>query len=136
MIISPPSCLTPDTTETAFYAAFMQCDLAAMERLWADDDVICVHPGWHALIGHAEVVRGWAQIFAGSELPDLQVNVISKSISDTLAVHVMEEYISTGENQSAVVLATNVYRKYGDDWRMVQHHGSVVHTQVAAHTIQ
>jgi len=127
---------TPDVTEAAFYTAFKKCDFAAMERLWAEDNAICVHPGTDAILGYAAVLRSWAHIFAGAMQPDFQFNVVSRSVSETLVVHLVEEYISTGENTSAGVLATNVYKKYGDDWLMVSHHGSLVQAQVGARTLQ
>ena len=35
----------------AYYGAFAAADIAAMSRVWADDNVSCIHPGWPALVG-------------------------------------------------------------------------------------
>ena len=133
---SPAGFATPEDAEAAFYAAFANCDRKGMETLWADDEVICGHPGSQAIVGYEAVMRSWAYIFDGAELPDIQVHTVKQTVSDTLAVHVVEEHISTGENSSATLLATNVYRKYDADWLMVEHHGSVIQSQTETHTLQ
>lgn len=47
----------------AFYLAFEAKDFAAMDHLWSHDhDVICIHPGWPALIGRKAVVESWRSI--------------------------------------------------------------------------
>lgn len=127
---------TPEDVEAAFYTAFSQCDIAAMQKLWAHDAVVCVHPGSHAISGYSAVLRSWAYIFDGAELPDIQLKLVSRHASEGLAVHVMQEHIATGEKTTALLLATNVYRKYADGWLMVEHHGSMVQSQQVAHTVQ
>ena len=127
---------TSQQAETAFYHAFSGCDTESMTALWAQDEVICVHPGSTAIHGHDAVVRSWGYIFSGAEPPDIQVRLVSAISNETLAVHVVEEHISTGGASSAVLLATNVYRRYDTGWLMVEHHGSVVHAQSEAHTVQ
>ena len=121
--------------EAAFYAAFNRCDIEAMAQLWADDDPVCVHPGSSAIVGYAAVIRSWEHILTNAQLPDIQVNIINRTLSETLAVHLVEEKISTGE-QRASVLATNVYKKYDSGWLMIEHHGSIIHAMAEAHTIQ
>lgn len=136
MDISQSGFSSPEGVEDSFYAAFSNCDSKAMEILWADDEVICVHPGSQGIVGYEAVMRSWAYILDGAEMPAIQVNVVKRTVSDTLAVHVVEEHISTGESSSAVMLATNVYRKYDAHWLMVEHHASVSQMQAEAHTLQ
>lgn len=128
--------VTPDEVEAAFYDAFHRCDRNAMNEVWADEDVICIHPGSHEIVGHAAVMHSWAQIFSNAGLPEIQVKVIRKSIDVTLAVHVVEERIAMGDHSYALVLATNVYQKYKQGWLMVEHHGSLIHADEEAHTLQ
>ena len=45
----------------AYYRA-LTGDVAAMSRIWVDDDVSCVHPGWTPLIGRAAVVDFYRNI--------------------------------------------------------------------------
>jgi len=126
----------PEDVELAFYQSFSDCDAEAMMKLWANDEVVCIHPGSHAIVGYRAVMRSWAYIFEDAELPDIQINVVKRSVDDSLAVHLVEEHISTRENISAVLLATNVYRRYADGWYMVEHHGSVIQSQNETHTLQ
>jgi len=126
---------TADVVESVFYKSFNQCDFDKMRKVWADDEVVCVHPGSAAIVGYAAVLRSWQHILSNAQLPDIQVSVIKRTISETLAVHLVEEHIETGK-QNAVVLATNVYQKYDSGWLMVEHHGSVIHSQTEPHTLQ
>ena len=48
----------------AYYRAFSTGDVAAMSRIWADEGVSCVHPGWTPLIGRAAVVDSYRNILA------------------------------------------------------------------------
>jgi ketosteroid isomerase-like protein len=127
--------VSADEVESAFYTAFNRCDVEAMAKVWSGEESICVHPGSQAIIGYAAVLRSWAHILTNARLPDIQLHMISRTVSDTIAVHVIEERIETGE-QSASVLATNIYRQYDSGWLMIEHHGSVIHRQTESHTLQ
>ena len=119
---------TPEAAESAFYAAFAACDYNAMEAVWADDDVVCIHPGSSALVGRTAVMRSWSNMLLNAEQPNIRVNVISRTTSSGLAVHVVEEHISSGYGDTAsvsMVLATNIYRQDNDGWRLLEHHASV-----------
>ena len=51
----------------AFYEAFDQRDMDAMERLWANQvPVCCIHPGWGPLFGrHDGLWRGRGSVARG-----------------------------------------------------------------------
>jgi hypothetical protein len=52
----------------AFYLAFESRDLAAMDHLWSQSrEVICVHPGWRALIGRRAVMDSWRSILGNPQ---------------------------------------------------------------------
>jgi ketosteroid isomerase-like protein len=119
---------TPQAAEAAFYAAFAECDFKAMETVWAVEGVICIHPGSSVLHGRDAVMRSWANMLLNAEQPKIRVNVLSRTSSNGLAVHVVEEHITSGYGDTAsvsLVLATNVYRDEGDGWRLLEHHASV-----------
>jgi ketosteroid isomerase-like protein len=119
---------TPESAESAFYAAFAECDYKAMENIWAEGDVICIHPGSSALLGRDAVMRSWANMLLNAEAPSIRVNVLSRISGKGLAVHVVEEHITSGYGDAAsvsMVLATNVYREYSEGWRLLEHHASV-----------
>ncbi len=58
----------------AFYRAFADRDIAAMEEIWASEaPVACIHPGWSPVIGRERVLASWRAILAtrlaGDQLP-------------------------------------------------------------------
>lgn len=130
---------TPEAVEKAFYTAFVECDLQAMANIWANDDVICIHPGSSVLIGHAAVIRSWQNILANAEPPHLHFEVLNRYLSSDLALHIVEEQIRSETSQAeavAIVLATNVYRRDERGWRMIQHHASVTGNGRRRHRLQ
>ncbi|MFO7602714.1 MAG: nuclear transport factor 2 family protein [Gammaproteobacteria bacterium] len=127
---------TPDDAEAVYYEAFMRCDIDVMTALWADGDVICVHPGSGVIVGHAAVRRSWAHIFTNAQMPEVNFSVVKRSVSEDLAVHLVTEEIASGAEHTAVVLATNVYQRFASGWLMIEHHASLVRTQPRGHTLQ
>lgn len=118
---------TPEATERMFYQAFRKCDLAAMSRVWADKGVVCVHPGSDVLIGRDAVMQSWAKILTNAAEPKIHINVLSKTVQDGMAVHLVEEYITPGGDKKSVtsiVIATNIYQRGDYGWRIIEHHGT------------
>ena len=68
-------------------------------------------------------------------MPEMQVNVISRTQSDDLAVHLVTEQIDSDE-EAVVVLATNVYQKTDAGWLIVEHHASLVEFHQEQRTLQ
>ncbi len=127
---------SPDEAETVFYEAFMRGDREVMAALWAEGDVICIHPGSGAIIGRDAVVRSWDHILADSHPGEIRYTVANKIESDDCAVHVVSEEIMGNGMVMAVVIATNVYRKFANGWLMVEHQGSLVQTAQTNETLQ
>ena len=120
---------TPQDAEAAFYAALERADLEAMMEVWSDDeDVSCIHPGGPRLSGFAQVRENWAQIFKSEQR--LQVHLSDQVVVAGLlfAVHSLHENVlvrsGQGTGSRSIVIATNVYQRSGDGWRMLLHHGS------------
>ena len=124
----------------ALYEAFENADVDQMAAVWDDvdpDSVVCVHPGWSMLRGRAQVLRSWSAVMAGTDyvqffLTDVQVTVEG----DTAVVTCMENILTSisqmglGGPGNAAIVATNVFRRRGDGWKLQVHHGSPVMTQV------
>lgn len=127
---------TADEAETVFYESFMRCDIDVMAALWSDGDVVCVHPGSGVIIGHDAVVRSWRHILENASPTDIRYTAINKHISNDLAVHLVTEEILNKSITVAVVVATNVYRKYEQGWLMIEHHGSLVQQNQKDRTLQ
>jgi len=119
---------TPEEAESAFYSAFEMGDIQLMEAVLADDDVCCVHPGAIPLLGREAVLESWAQILAGEIEPVIYLDVLNRTVFDEVAVHLVNERIASDhqpDSPSTVVLATNVYVRQKNGWRLMEHHASV-----------
>lgn len=118
---------SPDDVEAQFYEALQRGDIALLMAVWADDDeIVCVHPGGGRLVGAAQIRESFEAIFANGGVP-AQPEKIHRLQTLTSAVHHLVERIAVqgpeGEQQ-AWVLATNVYLKTAEGWRLVAHHAS------------
>jgi ketosteroid isomerase-like protein len=118
---------TPSEAERAFYEAFANRDLSAMRSVWQDDaTAACLHPGGGLLLGLEAIMQSWAEIFAGSSAPSLQVRPIHVDKDGGLALHLVEERIrSANQDRGATVIATNVYQRMSNGWLMRLHHASL-----------
>ena len=113
-----------------FYRAFETLDLAAMDRVWAHDDhVACVHPGWPLLSGWAAVRESWQAIFGNSAEMNFTVSDVRAVAAGALGwVTCTENILSADANRLSVtsILATNLFERRPDGWRMIHHHASHV----------
>lgn len=122
-----PRFATPEEAENAFYEAWERGDLEALMAVWADDeDVVCIHPGSPRLTGHAQIRETWQQIL--SQAPNFSVRLLQRIRwqGGLLAIHSLHEQflIPGGDAEVEPVLATNVYVRGGDGWRLLSHHAS------------
>lgn len=127
--IKPPAALlgNPDDIETQFYEALQRGDIEKLMAVWSDDDEIaCVHPGGPRLIGAVAIRTSFEAIF-GNGAVNAQPEKIRRVLTHSSAVHCVLERVqimSPDGPQSAWVIATNVYIKGEQGWRMVAHHAS------------
>jgi ketosteroid isomerase-like protein len=121
-----PLLRTPEQTEAAFYAALEAGDLDAMMAVWCDDPgVSCVHPGGERHLGLAEVRDSWRRIFAGSGRLRFRVAEVVSIAGEDVAVRSVIEHIGVpGVQGTTPVIATNVFRRTSEGWRMWMHHAS------------
>ncbi|MGI8702617.1 MAG: nuclear transport factor 2 family protein [Nocardioidaceae bacterium] len=118
----------------AFYAAFEAADFDAMAGLWAQDEgVVCVHPGAEPLRGHGLVLRSWLALMANAPYIQFFLTNVEAAVSDDLAsVSCTENVLSAGADTpvsvfaGASAVATNVFRRSSDGWRLWVHHASPV----------
>lgn len=118
---------TPDEAEQAFYQAFENGDLSAMMQVWADDDTIaCAHPMGKLLQGRTAVRESWRQLFSGDQRMHFRVQHQQIRQSESIAVHsVLETIYLHGDNRPRPpIIATNVYVRTEQGWRIVLHHAS------------
>ena len=116
----------PLAAEEAFYAAFRALDLEQMRAVWTDSaNASCIHPGGGLLQGTQAVLESWAEIFRESAPPRISHRLVQASTDDHLAVHTVQEDVSSGSGRQAIVLATNIYGFIDGGWRMLAHHASL-----------
>ena len=115
---------SPQDAEDAFYDAFEVYDLDAMMAVWDNrDDIACVQPMGPVLQGRSAVRESWQTVFQHKHRPDVQVIHRQWIENDELAVHIVEEKVTFpgGPPQQPALIASNVYRKTEDGWRLVFH---------------
>jgi ketosteroid isomerase-like protein len=131
---------TPDEVETAFYEALQTGDIEKLMACWADEDEIaCIHPGGPRVTGMGAIRAAFEALFTHGGAVHVQAEHIRRVDSLASAVHhVLERVdIMTPEGPAkAHVLATNVYHKTAQGWRLVVHHASPGTADDAAHTQQ
>jgi len=118
---------TPQDAETSFYEALERADLEAMMEVWAEDEeIVCIHPGGPRLTGYEQVRESWAQMFKSRQR--LQVHLSNPVYVQgmMLSIHSIHENIAVAGEPKArpPMVATNVYLRTGNGWRLLVHHAS------------
>jgi ketosteroid isomerase-like protein len=112
-----------------FYQAFETLDIREMERVWVHAaHVRCVHPGWPLLSGWDDVRASWETIFTNTgEMRFTLSDVHVTAVGDVAWVTCTENILTQTRGQIGVtaVLATNIFERHPDGWRLVHHHASV-----------
>ena len=118
---------TPDDAEVAFYDALQHADLEGLMACWADDDeIVCVQPGGPRVVGHVAIRATFDAMFANGAVMAHPEKVRRLDAGHCSVHSVVErvEVMSDDGPQRAWVLATNVYAKTAQGWRLVAHHAS------------
>ena len=133
-MVSSDDRVAVETANAAFYAAFEAADLDAMTELWMDDpETMCVHPGALPVRGTAAINRSWAVIMANT--PYIQfflTDVESSVLGDVASVTCTENVLTAAERSEeagfngAKAVASNVFVRTADGWRLWIHHASPV----------
>ena len=109
------------TANAAYYRAFATGDVTTMTRVWADDGVSCVHPGWPPLVGRDDVIESYRGILTNQNRVRIthqdDVAIVTGDEGRVLCIEIVE---------GAALAATNVYRRVDGEWRMVHHQASPI----------
>lgn len=101
-----------------FYKAFAQRDQATMESIWAQQaPIACVHPGWPPIIGREPVLASWRGILANPTQETIVCSEERVLINGDMAVVLCTESIA-----GSLLVATNVFVREDDAWRLAHHH--------------
>lgn len=101
----------------AFYVAFRNLDMKAMETIWARNDKIAViHPGWPSIAGREQVMSSWRLILEGDSPPKI------RSVDPKAYVHGDTAFVVCYEDVGGgYLIATNIFVRQDGAWRMVHH---------------
>ncbi|MBX6323728.1 MAG: nuclear transport factor 2 family protein [Rhodospirillaceae bacterium] len=112
----------------AFYDAFVRGDIAAMDEVWAEGvPVACAHPGWAPLTDREAVMSSWRGIFGSHAAPAILFSDARAFVYGDFAFVLCYERI--GPN---VLVATNVFLRQGDAWKMVHHQAGLTSARPSA----
>jgi ketosteroid isomerase-like protein len=108
-------------TNAAYYRAFATADFAAMSRIWAQQQVSCIHPGWPVLIGRAAVLESWRRILGNPGAEPIQFHDATAIAAGDEGRVLCVEVIGT-----VAFAASNWFRRIDGVWRMIHHHASPI----------
>ena len=117
---------TSTAAEEAFYCAFESSDIEGMMAIWLDADYIeCIHPMGHRIVGLADIRDSWQGIFRSPATVKFEMADKRMIEHSSLAIHLVNEIMMLDEGKKQIhVLATNIYEKTAEGWRMILHHAS------------
>jgi ketosteroid isomerase-like protein len=118
----------------AFYAAIESADLDAMLALWADvPGSVCVHPGMPPVHGAGAIGRSWALVMAHTPYIQFFLTDVAVDLREDVALVTCTENVLTGDARTGPdafgggkAVATNVFVRATDGWRLWVHHASPV----------
>ncbi len=101
----------------AFYRAFADRDFGAMEQVWSrQESIACIHPGWSPVIGRERVLASWRAILANPGAPAIACRRPVAFLRGDSAFVICYEEVN-----GAVLVATNLFAREGQAWRMTHH---------------
>ena len=108
-----------------FYRAFSGGDFVAMDRLWAQHQVVlCIHPGWELLRGRERVMASWRGILR-RPMPVRARDEVAEMLGE-VGVVTCVEVLPQGE-----LAATNVFVREQGVWRILHHHAGFIAKSLA-----
>lgn len=118
---------TADDVEAAFYEALQTSDIDKLMACWADEDeIVCVHPGGPRVVGPVAIRATFEAMFANGSIrawPERVRKVESLGSSMHNLLERVEVLTAKGPRE-AWVIATNIWHKTAQGWRLVAHHAS------------
>jgi hypothetical protein len=105
----------------AYYRAFTEGDFAAMSRIWAEDNVSCIHPGWPVLIGRQAILDSYREILRNPNQDRIEPRNETVLTGADEARVICVEFVG-----GAALAATNLFRRIDGAWRMTHHQASPI----------
>jgi len=108
-----------------FYRVLSLADAAAMRAIWVkSDEAICLHPGWHKLIGYRSIQQSWAVVFVNQGPMHVWPTHEVVSEADGLLWVTCVENIdasNTVANKIICVQARNAFCETDFGWKLLHH---------------
>jgi ketosteroid isomerase-like protein len=105
----------------AYYRAFTGADFTAMSRIWADDGVSCIHPGWPVLLGRQAILESYRQILRNPDQERIEPRNETVMVAGEEARVFCVEFVG-----GAALAATNIFRRVDGAWQMTHHQASPI----------
>lgn len=111
----------------AFYKAIEACDVVAMASVWSDEAPLsCVFPGQDPIVGREAVLDSWVDIFRGTRRISFTLRNVNVFVAGGVGWAVLTEEVDAQHNDGnrvrAASVATNLFVREADGWRLVHHH--------------
>lgn len=131
-----------EIANAAYYDVMERGAYDELSSLWLEEEesVSCVHPGWPVLTGRGEVLRSYALIMANTEYIQFILTDVNTAVTeDTALVTCTENILSGGPAPEdgelgplvgQLVVATNLFRRTDDGWKLWSHHASPVLAEI------
>jgi ketosteroid isomerase-like protein len=117
-----------DEIEAAFYNALQRGDIDKLMACWADEDeIFCIHPGGPRVVGATAIRAMFEAMFADGGAVRAWPERVRKTLAVGSCVHNVLERVEVQSPTGAAVawvIATNVYHRTAQGWRLVAHHAS------------
>jgi len=111
----------------AFYVAFRNRDLTALEGLWSrQHPVAVIHPGWPPVFGREAVMESWRQIVGGSGAPEIECGAVNILALGEPACVICVEHLAGGD-----LIATNLFTREDEGWKLIHHQAGPMPPQIA-----
>jgi ketosteroid isomerase-like protein len=110
-----------------FYAAFEARDLERLGKVWVQDATVrCIQPNGVLLRGWIEVKRGFELIFDTDRPHKVELTQVSIEVGGSLALVSLVERVAMPQSARPrrEHAATSIFRKVGDDWKLICLHVS------------
>lgn len=117
----------PDDIEAAFYEALQNGDVDRLMACWADEDeIVCIHPGGPRVVGAAAIRAAFESMFSNGSVRAWPERARKLRAMGSAVHNVLEriEVVTPQGRAQAWAIATNVYHRTAQGWRMVAHHAS------------
>ena len=105
----------------AYYRAFATADFTAMSRIWAMEQVSCIHSGWPALVGRSAVLNSWKGILGNPGSEEIEFHEATAIVDGDEGRVLCLEVIGP-----MIFAASNWFRRIDGQWRMIHHQAGPV----------